>query len=251
MIRDLGRRVLMLGWDPRITAQIVKYPLFLKHKKLWLESGGKITHSLPILTDFASQAGAVRGHYFHQDLLVARFISERNPKRHIDVGSRIDGFVAHVAAFRQIEVLDVRPLRSDGHPNIRFRQADLMDAQNIGETDSLSCLHAIEHFGMGRYGDPININGHIKGIENLISLISKGGNLYISFPIGKTDEVHFNAHRVFHPKSILAIEAVASKLLLERFDYVDDSGNLLVNVEVDDAVGRVNYGCGIYSFKKL
>jgi hypothetical protein len=33
-----------------------------------------------------------------------------------------------------------------------------------GYCDSLSCLHALEHFGLGRYGDPIDPRGHEKGI---------------------------------------------------------------------------------------
>jgi len=28
----------------------------------------------------------------------------------VDIGSRVDGFVAHVASFREIEVFDVRPI---------------------------------------------------------------------------------------------------------------------------------------------
>jgi hypothetical protein len=36
-----------------------------------------------------------------------------------------------------------------------------MNPQDLGQTDTLFCLHAIEHFGLGRYTDPININIHI------------------------------------------------------------------------------------------
>ena len=69
---------------------------FYKDKKQWLEQGGKITREFRILSDYADSAGIVKGHYFHQDLLVARLIHDHNPKRHIDIASRIDGFVAHV-----------------------------------------------------------------------------------------------------------------------------------------------------------
>ena len=58
------------------------------------------------------------------------------------------------------------------HSNIKYLRADLMHPIQIGKTDSLSCLHAIEHFGLGRYSDPIDINGHIKGLENMISLLT-------------------------------------------------------------------------------
>ncbi len=80
----------------------------------------------PCLDDRGSNAGSAKGHYFHQDLLVARRIYANAPKKHVDVGSRVDGFVAHVAAYREIEVLDVRPLTSN-IPNVRDSdRVDLM-----------------------------------------------------------------------------------------------------------------------------
>jgi hypothetical protein len=51
----------------------------------------------PILNEKFTDSGVMKGHYFHQDLLIARGIYENKPHRHIDIGSRIDGFVAHVA----------------------------------------------------------------------------------------------------------------------------------------------------------
>lgn len=65
-----------------------------------------------ILWDYSDNAGTSKGHYFHQDLLVAKLINEHNPKRHVDIASRVDGFVAHVASYREIEVVDVRPLKN-------------------------------------------------------------------------------------------------------------------------------------------
>ena len=148
-----------------------------------------------ILSDYEDEAGIAKGHYFHQDLLVANLIYEHKPRRHIDIGSRVDGFVAHVASFREVEVVDIRPLKKSEHHNIKFLQANLMENQNFGNADSVSSLHAIEHFGLGRYSDPIDIDGHIKAITNLVNLVSKGGRLYVSFPIGQNEEVHFNAHK--------------------------------------------------------
>ncbi|WP_050929794.1 DUF268 domain-containing protein [Aestuariivita boseongensis] len=222
--------------------------LYNKQRAEWLAKGGKITRTRRILKDYADTAGAATGHYFHQDLLVAKLIHDAKPKRHIDIGSRVDGFVAHVASFRPIEVLDVRPLTRSVHENITFTQADLMFPQDIGQTDSLSCLHAIEHFGLGRYTDPIDVEGHTKGIANLVDLVAPGGRLYISFPIGLADEVHFNAHRVFHPESIFAHPSIAAHMTLTRFDYVDDAGDLHLDRSVSDAVGKARYGCGIYTF---
>ena len=40
---------------------------------------------------------------------MAQKIFEARPLRHVDVGSRIDGFIAHVASFRVVEEIDIRP----------------------------------------------------------------------------------------------------------------------------------------------
>jgi len=213
-----------------------------------MKAGGVISNIYPILRDFGTQAGIATGHYFHQDLLVATLIKQANPTRHIDVGSSIEGFVAHVASFREIEVLDIRPLQIAGHSQIRFVQSDLMrlDQSMVGICDSLSCLHAIEHFGLGRYGDPIDPNGHLKGFYNLSKMLQNGGTLYISFPIGKPG-VHFNAHRIFHPEDILDWSMNLFQLI--RFDYVDDKGNLHTNASLS-SLPTLTYGCGIYTIRK-
>ena len=65
---------------------------------------------------------------------------------HVDVGSRVDGFVAHVAAFRPIQVVDIRRL-SNTVPNVTFLQADFMSTlpdSLVACCDSLSCLHALD-----------------------------------------------------------------------------------------------------------
>lgn len=80
----------------------------------------------PYLHDRYTEAGVTKSEYFWQDLIVARWIHEAKPLRHVDVGSRTDGFVAHVASYREIEVFDVRPVTTE-IPGVTFRQADLMD----------------------------------------------------------------------------------------------------------------------------
>ena len=244
------RRLKEVGLNFRNLLNIQKFFLYRKQMKLWVDNGGKILKRYIILYDFDCNSGVSKGQYYHQDLLVAGFIFKDNPNQHVDVGSRIDGFVSHVASFREIEVLDIRPQSESSHKNIKYIKADLMTSQNIEKTNSLSCLHAIEHFGLGRYGDKIDVNGHIKGITNLVNLLNEGGILYISFPIGSADQVHFNAHRVFHPHTILSINCIVREMVLLRFDYVDDDGDLHQDVSIDDAIGRVKYGCGIYTFKK-
>ena len=251
-LRYLNSFLIRLGFNAKVISNLKYYPLFLKHKKEWLKNGGKINGNFMILDDYKKEAGINKGHYFHQDLLVAQFIFEKNPKRHIDIGSKIDGFVSHVASFREIEVLDIRELKNNKHKNIKFMQADITQpCSDIGVTDSLSCLHALEHFGLGRYNDKIDTDGHKKGLKNIIKLIETGGHLYLSFPIGAKDEVYFNAHRIFHPKSIFLENDIMKKIKLKRFDYVDDSGELHLNVKLENFPNNLKYGCGIYTFNKI
>src|SRR5438132_10123097 len=60
-----------------------------------------ITQSHPCLSDRRAQSWVPRGAraYFHQDLHVAQLIYANRPESHVDVGSRVDGFVAQVASF--------------------------------------------------------------------------------------------------------------------------------------------------------
>lgn len=225
-------------------------PRFLRERRAWLRSGGKIDGYYMILSDYQDSAGTASGHYFHQDLLVARLIYDEKPNRHIDIGSRVDGFVAHLASFRDVEVLDVRPLTISGHPNLKFIQADLMQPQTIGQCDSVSCLHVVEHFGLGRYADSIEVDGHMKGIQNLVDLVSPGGRLYLSVPIGNSDRVLFNAHRIFDPMTILQHPSISNFCNLERFDFVDDFGNLHTDVNLLHSDISVEFGCGIYTLRK-
>src|SRR4029079_3682989 len=103
---------------------------------------------------------------------------------------------AHVAVFREIEVIDIRPTDSKVS-NITFLQDDLMDPKLVlnDYCDSLSSLHALEHFGLGRYGDPIDADGYIKGFVALSSMLKQGGVLYLSVPVGR-ERIEFNGQRV-------------------------------------------------------
>lgn len=207
----------------------------------------------PCLDDRYQQSGSARGHYFHQDLLIARRIYEAAPETHLDVGSRIDGFVAHVAAFRPIRVLDIRPM-THKIPNVEFVQADIMGElpeELIASTDSLSCLHALEHFGLGRYGDPVDYDGYLKGLDNLMRLLRPGGTLYLSVPIGP-QRIEFDAHRVFAIPYLLTL--FEGRCDVKNFSFVDDAGDLHKSVgwQTPEAANNFgcHYGCGIFQLTK-
>jgi hypothetical protein len=233
-----------------IKKSLQELPKFLRQLYKFKKVSNAKIEILPYLFDYNSEAGCARGHYFHQDLLVAKFINKSKPKKHIDYGSRIDGFVAHVASFRKIEVVDIRELKIKNQPTIIFKKMDLMKKAKILKTDSASCLHAIEHFGLGRYGDKLNPNGHFEGFITILETIKIRGILYISFPISWKPRVVFNAHRIFSPCEIFSWPTGRSKISLERFDYIDDEGLLHLNKKPTDLPKNSLWGCGIYTFRK-
>jgi len=211
----------------------------------------------PCLHDKKAQGGNINNEYFWQDLWVAQRIFERAPTRHVDVGSRIDGFVAHVASFRELEVLDIRPVESKIN-NVVFRQVDLVNpdsiAQVFGQTGncipSVSCLHALEHFGLGRYGDALNPTGYQEGIANISKLLSPKGILYLSTPIG-VERVEFNANWVFDPLMIINL-AKKSELQLLRLVVITSEGivaELTTEAEISQFANQ-HYHLGIFEFQK-
>ncbi len=211
-----------------------------------------ITNISPQLTDKNEFAGSLRNHYFHQDLYVAQKLFENNPKRHVDIGSRVDGFVGHVASFREIQVFDIIP-EDAKIKNVDFVSMDFMDPNMDleGYTDSLSSLHVIEHFGLGRYGDPLDFDGHIKGLQMMQKMLKVGGIFYFATPIGP-QRIEFNAHRVFDVKYLLAF--FKGQFDIIEFSYINDEGHLLTNVELLPEEVKNNfgchYGCGIFIMKK-
>jgi hypothetical protein len=249
LFRAAYRAAITVGLDPVKGMRALRgLPNFwseyrdFKEQSLEGDESCRLGRLYPCIDDRYASGGQASGHYFHQDLLVASRIFVKNPDRHIDVGSRVDGFVGHVASFRRISVIDIRPICSKS-TNIDYLQADMMDtlpANLTSCTDSLSCLHALEHFGLGRYGDRICWDGHLKGFNNLVRMLVEGGRLYLSVPIGE-QRVEFNAHRVFDLSYLLKM--FEARMTLADLSVVDDHGDLHESVPLNHADIALNYGC--------
>lgn len=246
MFKALYRFLISISINPKLISISLKgRPYFRRdlkeiRKQLKNEKEFAITSLYPILRDRFEASGSL-GHYFYEDLTVAQRVFENKPIKHVDVGSRVDGLVAHIATFREIEVFDIRPQEASVK-NIRFVVADFMNISPAlcNYTDSLSSLNVIEHFGLGRYGDPIDVNGHLKGLNSIYKVLKPGGRFYFSTPIGP-QRIEFNAHRCFSMEYLLKLFEPLYRI--DRFSYVDDADILHQNVSLDPENIRTSFGC--------
>ena len=208
-LQDLGlqpQRLLGLRHLPRFLCEARRFRALLRQPSALLEAEFCLA---PILGDRDSLAGSSRSLYFLQDLLCSQFVLRQPLDGHLDIGSRVDGFVAQVAASRPLDVLDVRPLPLDAFPQIRFRQGDILQPplELRGAYALVSSLHALEHVGLGRYGDPLAADGFEQALRQAASLVRPGGLLLLSLPVARQERhrVEFNSQRLFSHQGLLPL----------------------------------------------
>lgn len=241
-----------IGFDPHIfAADIRNAPRFLRDLRAFSSKNASSSRKMrltlkPMLVDFNEDAGVAGGHYFYQDLWAARKIHERRPEKHLDIGSSVSGFVAHVLSFMPVTLIDIRPL-SGRVRGLTYIQDDATHLKGLADDSvgSLSCLHAVEHFGLGRYGDPIDPEAPFKAMRAMTRVLAPGGRLYLSTPVGR-ERVEFNSQRIFSPNTIME---TLKDLKLVSFSAVNDAGDFLENEDWTRYAGS-RYACGMFEFTK-
>jgi SAM-dependent methyltransferase len=204
------------------------YKDYLRYKSM----GGSVNfrYFAPFLpfTNHDNQTGG--GHYFYQDVWALKILSQLKPVVHFDIGSRFDGFVGQATAICKIFCVDIRK-PSFVLPDFNFTKGSITDLPfEDNSVQSLSCLHTIEHIGLGRYGDEIDPHGFEKGLKELQRVIAPNGHLILSMPVG-IERVEFNAQRVLNPITPLSI---LDELTLVEFSVVNDSNQFIKNVIPSD-----------------
>lgn len=194
------------------------------------EFHASIKNLYPCLNDWDDNAGSL-GYYFWQDLWAARKIFQARPSQHYDIGSRVDGFIAHVLPFMEVTMLDIRPLPQKVS-GLNFIQADATNLEGIADKSiiSLSSLCAPEHFGLGRYGDSVDPEACFAAMKSMQRVLAPEGHLYMAVPVGDESGVAFNAHRIFAPE--LVIETM-NELRLEEFSVIDNT-RYIERISLDD-----------------
>lgn len=200
----------------------------------------------PCLNDNTGNTGFDRHYVFHT-AWAARIIWQNRPQKHVDVSSSLY-FSSILSASLPIEFYDYRPA-SLGLDNLRSERADLLRLPfEDGSIQSLSCMHVVEHIGLGRYGDALDSHGDLRAIAELKRVVAPMGDLLLVVPVGRP-RVMFNAHRIYSYEQILSY---FSELVLKEFALIPDdeaTGGLMRHANSDLVKDQV-YACGCFWFQK-
>jgi len=187
-------------------------------------------------------------HYIYHLAWAARILAKTKPGYHVDISSSLY-FCTIVSAFVPIQFYDCRPAEIS-LSNLTSDHVDLTSLPfEENSIHSLSCMHTIEHIGLGRYGDPIDPDGDLKAIAELKRVLSHGGNLLFVVPVGKDAKIMFNAHRIYTYNQIVSyfydFELVVFSLIMDDpklDDFIEHADPKLTE--------QCNYGCGCFWFRK-
>ena len=189
-------------------------------------------------------------HYVLHTAWAARVLSESRPTRHVDVASSLQ-FVAGVSAFVPTLALDIRPAEL-GLSGLQYQRGSLTALPFESESlESVSCMHVLEHVGLGRYGDPLDYDGDLKAFAELARVIAPGGQLIVVVPICGEPRIEFNAHRIYSFGQVMAM-ALASGLQLVEFALIPDDGSeeTLIRHASPKLADLQRYGCGCFLLRR-
>lgn len=215
-----------------------------KFKQLNIDNRLHVSKDLYACLDDRTAVTYFEPHYTYHPAWAARVVREIQPKKHIDISSSLP-FCTILSAFVETEFYDYRPavLSLD---QLTSAEADLTSLHfDDNSIESLSCMHTIEHIGLGRYGDELDPDGDLKAISELKRVCAPGGNLLIVVPVGE-QKIVFNAHRIYSATSLVNY---FEEFSLKEFSLIDDAGGFIRKADLSLA-DEQHFGCGCFWFVK-
>lgn len=186
-------------------------------------------------------------HYFFHLAWAARVLSENMPSRHVDISSHIH-LSAIISGFIPTELVEFNPFECNLDSLTVSKGALESLPYDDQSLSSVSCMHVVEHVGLGRYGDNVDPRGDLKAFSELQRVLKSGGSLLLVVPVGRP-RVLFNAHRIYSYDQIIA---ALPDLEIAEFSLIPESresGDLIRNAP-PSLVESQGYGCGCFLFKR-
>ena len=199
------------------------------------------------LRDATATTGFDRHYVFHT-AWASRVVAETRPTQHVDIASSLY-FVSSVSAFVPTRFIDFRPAEL-GLSGLISEAGTLMQLPfHSNSVESLSCMHVVEHVGLGRYGDPLDYDGDIKAARELSRVVATKGSLLFVVPISGQARIQFNAHRIYTYEQVIAL---FPELDLVEFALIPDDGAKegLIRYADPQIASKQRYGCGCFHFVK-
>jgi len=204
------------------------------------------TQLFPCMDDEV-QNHPIEPHYLYHPAWAIRKLIEYRVTEHFDFGSTLN-FATMASAIAKVTLHDFRP------PNIHLSglQCKSCDLTKLDYPDdalpSISCMHTIEHIGLGRYGDDLNPLGDQIAASELARVLQPNGLLFFVVPVGRP-RMQFNAHRIY---SFGQVRALFPSLQLLEHSLIPDNA---VDTGMSDhasaeVIDQQTHGCGCFIFRK-
>lgn len=185
-------------------------------------------------------------HYVYFTAWAVRQIAKVSPEKHVDISSSLY-FAGTVSAFIPVDFYDYRPANLK-LSNLESKQADLTHLPfKDGSLYSLSCMHVVEHVGLGRYGDPLDPSGDIKATKELSRVLAPGGKLLFVVPVGAKSRIEYNAHRIYSYETVLSL---FPDLKLEEFTLIPEKAGEPITNANPSLLSNESYACGCFVFTR-
>jgi len=244
------KRIIGLAGAYKLRALIRFVSDFWKFRQLSAQSpqqrGVLWSNRYPCLGDRTALT-AFDPHYIYHPAWAARVLAQTRPACHVDISSSLH-FCTIVSGFIPVKFYDYRPAPLQ-LSDLETGAVDLLALPFAdGSIESLSCMHVVEHIGLGRYGDPLDADGDLKAMAQLKRVLAPGGSLLFVTPVGRPG-IMFNAHRIY---SYEAIVQAFDGLQLHEFSLIPDNGyeaGIIHNASASVANAQT-YGCGCFWFKR-
>jgi len=151
-----------------------------------------------VLKDFYYEAGD----HPHNDetvqcMFAASMLYKYQPKTILDIGS-YRNFVIGLLAHSHVISLDVRvrPPEADNETVLTCDAKAISLPDN--SLDTVVSLCALEHFGLGRYGDSFDLTADSQAMREMIRVLKPGGHLIFTTQVTPGQPaIAFNAHRIY------------------------------------------------------